>query len=990
MFTKTDEQSIENTIVNYLVQTNGYEEGNNVDYNMEFAVDEERLFRFLQTSQPKQWDNLGLEKSENQKNRFLSRLQGEITNRGIVDVLRNGVNHYPASLQLFMATPTEGNIEAREKYEQNIFSVTPQLRYSRTGLAPDLVIFINGLPLFTVEIKNTITGQTVEDGVRQYQDDRDPRETLFRFKGCLAHFALDDREIKFCTKLEGEKSWFMPFNKGTERGGAGNPVNPNGLKTAYFWETVLQKEELTNIIENYAQLVKERDKKTGKIKEKLIFPRYHQWDVVKKLLSDAKEKGPGQKYLIQHSAGSGKSNSIAWTAHQFISLQRHGKPIFDSMVIVTDRVNLDKQIRDTIKQFAQVQNTVGHADSSRELKELIKQGKKIIITTVHKFPFILDEIGTTHKGRTFAILIDEAHSSQSGRMSAQMNMALSGQYEVTEDTTDEDLINMMVESRTMLDNASYFAFTATPKAKTLEMFGVSYEEDGTTKHKPFHTYSMRQAIEEGFILDVLKNYTTIQSYYRLAKMVEDDPRFDTRRAQKKLRRYVETDERAIQAKADIMVEHFYEHVVATGKISGKARAMVVTGSIMQALQYYDAIENALKERKSNYRAIVAFSGEKEYKGKKVNEAAMNGFPSSQIENKIGEEPYRFLVVANKFQTGYDQPLLHTMYVDKALNGVMAVQTLSRLNRARPDKDDTFVLDFYNDSDIIRESFADYYTTTILSDVTDPNKLYDMIGKLESYQVYAPFHVENVVHLFLNGAQRDELDPILDSCAAVYKELDEDGQVEFKSNAKAFVRTYEFLASILPHGMVEWERLSIFLTLLTPKLPTPIDEDLADGILETIDLDSYRAEKNKTMNLVISEDEVEALDPARAGAAGGRPEAEMDFLSNIIETFNDRYYSELEDPELAIKLTKDLPEMVANDEKYQNAIKYSDKQNARIEGERALDRAMMSIMGTSMELFKLWTDNNSYNKELADTIFSSTYRPERLQFLDHDKPEENHP
>ena len=985
MFTNVKEAGIEQLIVDYLVNTNGYELGENKDYNPEFAVDETRLFRFLKTTQPKEWDSLNLDRSDHEKNRFLSRIQGEISRRSIVNVLRNGVKHYPVSLRLFMPYPSEQNPAAQERYQQNIFSVTRQLRYSSTGLAPDLVIFINGLPLFTVEIKNTLTGQTVDDAVDQYIDDRNPRETLFRFKTCLAHFALDDNEIRFCTKLEGKKPWFMPFNKGTERGGAGNPVNPNGLKTAYFWETVLQKDELTNILENYAQLIKEKDNKTKKTTEKLIFPRYHQWDIVRRLLADARENGPGQKYLIQHSAGSGKSNSIAWTAHQLIDLKHYGKPIFDSMVVVTDRVNLDKQINDTIWQFTQMPHTVGHAGDSRELRELIEQGKKIIITTVQKFPYILDEIGTTHRGRNFAILIDEAHSSQSGSMSAKMNIALSGGYEITEETTDEDLINMMVENRTMLDNASYFAFTATPKPKTLEMFGVPYEEGGKIKHRPFHTYSMRQAIEEGFILDVLKHYTTVQSYYRLVKTIEDDPRFDTRKAQKKLRRYVETDDRAIQTKADIMVEHFYEHVIAPGKINGKARAMVVTGSIIQALQYYDAIENALRRRKSGHRAIVAFSGEKEYRGQKVTEASVNGFPSSQIERKIEQDPYRFLVVANKFQTGYDQPLLHTMYVDKALDGVMAVQTLSRLNRARPDKDDTFVLDFYNDSETIRESFADYYTTTILSDTTDPNKLYDIIGILEGYQVYAPFHVENVVRLFLRGAERYELDPLLDACAAAYKELDEDGQVEFKSNARAFVRTYEFLASILPHGMVEWEKLSIFLTLLIPKLPAPKDEDLSEGILETIDLDSYRADKNITMSLVIREDDIEELKPAQTSAAGGRPEAEMDFLSNIIETFNERYYSELDDPDLAIRLTKDLPEIVASDKQYQNAIKNSDRQNARLESERALSRAMMSIMGTSMELFKLWNDNPSYAKELSDTIFNSTYRPERLQFLHEDTP-----
>ena len=515
---------------------------------------------------------------------------------------------------------------------------------------------------------------------------------------------------------------------------------------------------MTDIIENYAQVVEEKNEKTGKKKAVQIWPRFHQLDVVRKLLADARQHGAGLRYLIQHSAGSGKSNSIAWLGHQLIGLRKDEAPVFDSIIVVTDRKILDKQIRDTIKQFAQVGATVGHAEHSGDLKKFIESGKKIIISTVQKFPFILEEIGNEQRGRRFAIIIDEAHSSQGGKTSAAISMALSEAGAEEEDETTEDKINRIMEAKKLLPNASYFAFTATPKNKTLEIFGEPYEEGGKTKHRPFHSYTMKQAIQEGFILDVLKHYTPVESYYKLVKKVESDPEFDTKRAKKKLRRYVESHDHAIRLKAEIMVDHFHEQVLALNKIGGQARAMVVTSGIERAIQYYHAFRDYLTERKSPHKPIVAFSGEHEYGGAKVTEASLNGFPSSQIADKIQEDPYRFLICADKFQTGYDEPLLHTMYVDKILSGIKAVQTLSRLNRAHPQKHDVFVLDFMNDSDTIQNAFADYYRTTILSEETDPNKLHDLKAELDGYQIYAPVQVEQFVALYLGGADRDKLDP----------------------------------------------------------------------------------------------------------------------------------------------------------------------------------------------------------------------------------------
>ena len=584
------------------------------------------------------------------------------------------------------------------------------LRYSRddTQRALDIALFINGLPVFTFELKNNLTKQTVDDAVRQYRRDRNPRERLFEFGRCVAHFALDENEVRFCTHLTGSDAWFLPFNEGWNDG-AGNPPNASGIKTDYLWREVLKRQGVADIIENYAQLVHAKDSRTGRTKRTQIWPRYHQLDAVRRLLADASGNGVGRRYLVQHSAGSGKSNSIAWLAHQLIGLETDGAPVFDSIVVVTDRRILDKQIGDTIGQFAQVRATLGKANRAGDLKRFIESGKKIIVSTVQKFPFILDEIGDGQRNRRFAIIIDEAHSSQGGKTAAAMSGALSEAGRAEEDETYEDTINRIMESRKLLPNASYFAFTATPKNKTLELFGKrDRQPDGTVRHRAFHAYTMKQAVQEGFIVDVLQQYTPVSSYYRLAKTVEDDPEFDARKAQRKLRRFVEGHDHAVRLKAEIMVDHFHDQVLARNRVGGEARAMVVTNGIERAIQYFRAIGDYLRERKSRYRAIVAFSGEHDFGGGNVTEAGLNGFPSRDIPERIREDPYRFLVCADKFQTGYDEPLLHTMYVDKPLSGVKAVQTLSRLNRAHPRKHDAFVLDFQNDSDTIKAAFADYF------------------------------------------------------------------------------------------------------------------------------------------------------------------------------------------------------------------------------------------------------------------------------------------
>jgi len=947
------------------------------DYDREYCVDLVQLNAFLHATQPEVAVWLDLSEDSPTRRKFLARLQGEISKRGTIDVLRHGVKHGAHDIDLFYGTPSPDNPKAKERFEQNRFTITRQLRYSHdeTQLALDMGLFINGLPLFTFELKNSLTKQTVSDAVWQYKKDRNPRERLFEFGRCVVHFAVDESEVRFCTHLKGKASWFLPFNRGWNDG-AGNPPNEHGLKTDYLWREVLTRASLANIIENYAQVITTRDEETGRKRKVQIWPRYHQLDVVRELLDDASKNGAGRCYLIQHSAGSGKSNSIAWLAHQLIGLAKDDANVFDSIIVVTDRVILDRQIRDTIKQYAQVGATVGHAERSGDLRKFIEEGKKIIISTVQKFPFILDEIGDEQRGRNFAIIIDEAHSSQGGKTSVAMSRALSEAGAVEEEETYEDQINRLMESRKLLPNASYFAFTATPKNKTLEIFGKpDPEPDGTVKHYAFHSYTMKQAIQEGFILDVLAHYTPVASYYKLAKTVVDDPEFDTKKAQKKLRRFVEGHDHAIRLKAEIMVDHFHDQVLAQNKIGGQARAMVITNGIQRAIQYFHATRDYLKERKSRCEAIVAFSGEHEFGGSKVSEASLNGFPSGSIAARFREEPYRFLICADKFQTGYDEPLLHTMYVDKTLSGIKAVQTLSRLNRAHPKKHDVFVLDFLNDTDTIRYAFADFYRTTILADKTDPNKLHDLQADLDSAQVYSPDQINDFVRRYLAGADRDQLDPILDACVAVYlSDLDEEGQVDFKGKAKGFVRTYGFLSSVLPYTNAQWEKRSIFLNFLVSKLPAPKEEDLSKGILDAIDMDSYRVEKRAMQKIMLPDEDAE-VDPVPTSGGGHRPEPELDRLSNIIEVFNEHFGNiTWEDSDRVRQLiTETIPARVANDTAYRNAQHNSDKQNARIEHDKALERVMTAVMKDDTELFKQFMDNEGFKRWMTDTVFELTYQ-----------------
>lgn len=968
MPTDTSEKNLETILVNYLRDIQGYEEGSSEDYNKNYALDTERVKRFILSTQNEKVENTACFASESSERKFFTELNKQLATRGITDVLRKGFRYISELFDMYYPLPSELNPTAQEMYRKNIFCVTRQLYYSKDNSnSIDVMVSLNGMPVLTMELKNHYTGQTIENAIKQYQTDRDPSDQLLAPKRCAVHFAVDDDDIGMCTWLCGVNSWFLPFNKGVN-GGAGNPVNPNGLRTSYLWEDILAKESLSDILENYAQVIKKKDEKTNKEKVSVIWPRYHQLEVVRKLLSETKTKGVGNRYLIQHSAGSGKSNSITWLAYQLVGLLDGTKPLMDSVIVVTDRVNLDKQIKDNIVAFKRLSNLVAWADSADALRTNLESGKKIIITIVHKFPFILETIGTEMKNKRFGIIIDEAHSSQNGSMSAKMNIALSGNAG-TEDMDLEDRLNAIIEGRQMVKNANYYAFTATPKNKTLQMFGTPFDQpDGETGHRPFHEYTMKQAIEEGFIEDVLKHYTTYNSYYKIVKAIESDPEFDKKQAQKKLRAFVESQPETIQQKASIIVEHFHTQVIDKGKVGGQARAMVVTSSILRAIEFYYEITRLLEERKSPYKAIVAFSGSKSYGGKEVTEADVNGFPSKDIEDNMGTDPYRILVVAEKFQTGYDQPLLHTMYVDRVLTDVKAVQTLSRLNRCHPKKRDTFVLDFANDADSIKESFQRFYKTTILSREIDPNKLNELITEIEEANIYTAYDLNLLNEKYWAGASREEIDPLINGSVERFKELDTDDQIRCKSSIKGFLRTYPFIAAVLPYKSIEWEKLNTYFLLLIHKLPVLKGEDFTEGLIDSIDFDQYRIVKGEEQKIELENSDTE-IAPIEIGKPGGKSDPDMAKLSEILDEFNGINWL---DKENAKRQMDELPNRLQADAAFVNAARNSDKATAQQQCNMSLMTIIAQMLNENTEFCRHYLDNHEFMNFINQRVFSKAY------------------
>lgn len=998
-FTDTSERGFQKFITNYLVTEHKFIEATPTEFDREFCINTKQVLAFIEATQKDAYEMI----QKKGERSFFVRLDEKIKELGVIEVLRKGVKHFDKTIELFYRKPSSSyNAKDAARYAANLFSVTQELKYSLSHENRlDLTVFVNGIPVMTCELKNPLSGQYVQNGIRQYQNDRDPKEKMFSFARCMVHFAADTEQVFMCSELKGKASFFIPFNKGLNDGkatppfGAGNPVNPKGLKTHYLWEEVLSKDSLANIIDKFAQVIEETDEDTGKKKKKMIFPRYHQLTSVKQILAHAKENGIGQKYLIQHSAGSGKSKSIAWLSHQLHGLfDKTGTTnIFDSVIVITDRTVLDKQLSDEIKQFSPTIGIVAAitsegASKTNNLREAIANKKKVIICTIQTFPHLLKEMEDLGSLK-FAIIIDEAHSSQSGETSAKMNAVLSDKSEDAEDEDEptlEDKINALIESRKMIKNGSYFAFTATPKNKTLETFGVprKYIKDGEEKtaFDAFHLYSMKQAIEEEFILDVLLNYTTYSSFYKLIKSVEENPEFDTKQAQKKLRAYVEGHEFAIAEKAKIMIDHFHRDVKHL--INGEAKTMIVTKSIIAAIKYKHAFDEYLKEIKSPWKAIVAFSGKKEYKGVEFDETGMNNFESykTDIPKNFKKKQYRFLIVANKYQTGFDQPLLHTMYVDKKLRDVQAVQTLSRLNRAyKPWKKDTFVLDFYNSTEEIKEAFDPYFTSTILSEETSPNKLNDLLDALEKFEVYNEEVVKDFFEKYSSNADRNILDPIIDSAAHIFKfDLNIDKQIDFKIKVKSFLRTYSYLAKLLDFNNQYWEQLWWYLKYLLPKLIIDENEDLAQGIIESIDMDSYRPAKQGTENIMM-EDDPGFVTPIPVGVGGGKSAPELDTLENILNAFNQRFgdIDWTDKDKVNEILTQQIPADMKADGKIMDAINTSpDKQNAKISSDKKVEELMQQYLFTQTEIFKKFSTDKDFERRYKEFIFDTLWTQQGKQ------------
>ncbi|MBF0751337.1 MULTISPECIES: type I restriction endonuclease subunit R [unclassified Pasteurella] len=871
------------------------------DFDAQFAIDRRLFWQFLQNSQKEELMRFRELNPNDWQRKILERLDRQIKKLGVLHVLKKGLDIDNAHFDLLYPVPLASSGEkVRSNFALNLFSCMRQVPYSSvTGETVDMALFINGLPIITIELKNHWTGQTAHfDAQAQYKK-RDTNQPLFQFGRCLAHFAMDTEEAYMTTKLAGADTFFLPFNLGNNFG-KGNPPNPNGFRTAYVWEQVFTKQSLANIIQHFMRL--DGSAKDPLEKRTLFFPRYHQLDVVRRLIADVGEHGVGKRYLIQHSAGSGKSNSITWLAYQLIetypqnNTAANGRaldcPIFDSVIVVTDRRLLDKQLRDNIKDFSEVKNIIAPALSSAELRQSLEQGKKIIITTIQKFPFIVDGIADLND-RQFAVIIDEAHSSQSGSAHDNMNKVMGKMTDLDAEDV-QDLILQTMQSRKMRGNASYFAFTATPKNSTLEKFG---EKQADGKFKPFHLYSMKQAIEEGFILDVIANYTTYQSFYEIQKSIEDNPEFDSKNAQRRLRAFVERSKQTIETKAEVMLDHFIGQVFNRKKLKGKAKGMVVTQNIETAIRYFQALNHLLTIRGNPFKIAIAFSGSKMVDGVEYTEAEMNSFAENETKDYFNKDEYRLLVVANKYLTGFDQPKLCAMYVDKKLSGVLCVQALSRLNRSANKlgkrSEDLFVLDFFNSVDDIKKAFDPFYTSTTLSEETDVNVLHDLKTQLDETGVYEQAEVNEFTEGYFANLPSDQLSAIIDVAVQRFDSdvgLAQADKVDFKVKAKQFLKIYGQMASIINFENIGWEKLYWFLKFLVPKLKVQDPKDEFDEILNAVDLSTYGLARNRLNYRIKLDDSESELAPQNPNPRGGYTEdEEKDPIDEIIKTFNERWF-----------------------------------------------------------------------------------------------------
>ncbi|MFN8298116.1 MAG: DEAD/DEAH box helicase family protein [Chitinophagales bacterium] len=984
----------------YYRSGNGYYIGIPENFNATYALDEKMFWHFLQTTQPLELAKL--QKQSDWKLKILERLDRLVKKNGILRLYRKGLEVDDAHFTLLYPLPLASSSKTvSDNFENNMFSVTRQVRYSTTkpGEEIDMVLFLNGLPFATLELKNPWTYQNARvHGQNQYKFERDNNQPLLQFGRCLVHFAVDTDEVYMTTRLNGVGTYFLPFNLGFNFG-KGNPPTAFSHKTHYLWDEILTRKSVANILQHFVRF---DGKDTDPLSKKtLYFPRYHQLDVVRKLIADTGQKGVGQKYLIQHSAGSGKSNSITWAAYQLIEVYPESNevpggrgianPLFDSVIVVTDRRLLDKQLRENIREFSEVKNIVAPAYSSSDLKAALEGGKRIIITTIQKFPFIVDGIADMSEKR-FAVIIDEAHSSQSGSAADNMNKVM-GNATTGEDEDDvdvQDIILNSMQERKMRGNASYFAFTATPKPNTLEKFGV--KDPDSEKRRPFHLYSMKQAIEEGFILDVLANYTTYKSYYEIEKSIAENPLFETVRAQKMLKGYVERNEQTIASKAEVMLDHFITKVVNTKKLKGKAKAMVATQNIETAIRYYFALKEQLEKKGNPFRIAIAFSGKKKIKGIEYTEDSLNDFPdyldttkpndpgyiSDKIARYFDMEEFRMLVVANKYLTGFDQPKLSAMYVDKKLQGVLAVQALSRLNRSA-DKlgkktEDLFVLDFYNDTEDIKKAFDPFYTSTTLSNVTDVNVLHELKAHLDGVGVYEWSEVEDFVTSYFKGLPADKyLSPIIQLAENRFNntlELDDKAKADFKVKAKHFVKIYGQMAAILPFEVLNWEKLFWYLKFLIPKLVIrDAERDALDELLNSVDLSTYALERVK-LNVAIGLDDSESeLQPQNPNPRGAHGDPDADPLDAIVQAFNERWFQgwNVSPDEQRVKFMNLARSMKAHTDYKEKYADNPDEQNREIAFKKMFDDVMAQQRKNELDLYRLISKDDAFRIALQDTL-----------------------
>ncbi len=953
-----------------LIKPGGYRKRTPDGYDKRLCLIPADVFDFIYATQPKEWEKFKKQHGGDAKDRLLTRLASEVKNRGTLEVLRKGIKSDGCSFRLAYFRPSSGlNEELQKLYEANLFTAIRQLKYSeRNEKSLDLTLFLNGLPIFTAELKNPLTGQTVQDAIRQYQYDRDPKEPLFAFGRCLAHFAIDPDLVYLTTHLQGTRTRFLPFNQG-RNGGAGNPPAWKGFATAYLWERVWSRDSVLNLIQQFVHVVEEEDDKGRKTGERsLIFPRYHQLDAVRNLVQDAKLSGPGRRYLIQHSAGSGKSNSIAWLAHQLSVLHdASDRRVFDSIIVITDRRVLDRQLQRTVRQFEQTVGVVENIDTtSRQLKQALEDGKTIIVTTLQKFPVIANEIGAL-PGKRFAVIIDEAHSSQTGESTKSLKLVLAaGSLELAEEEDQEagddleDRIVGEIKKRGQLPNVSYFAFTATPKPKTLELFG-SKQSDG--RFAPFSLYTMRQAIEEGFILDVLQNYTTYKTYWNLLKTISDDPRYDRHKASYLLKSFVDLHPHAIEKKVAIIVDHCAGHVIH--RIGGKAKAMIVTRSRLHAVRYKRVVDRYLAEKDYAFKALVAFSGTVRDGGADYTEANMNGFPEAQTAETFKRDQYRILIVAYKFQTGFDQPLLHTMYVDKKLGGVNAVQTLSRLNRVASGKEETFVLDFANEADEIQKAFEPYYDRTLLKEGTDPNMLYDLQTRLADRHFYTTDEINRFAMVYFDpkGTQ-DRLHAALQPAVDRYLAAGEDERVPFRGQLKDFVSLYAFLSQIMTFADADLEKLYVFGRLLIRKLPVT-RERLPVEIQQQIDVESYRVQKTGTGAITLKRGTVD-LEPSKPKDVEAPLADQIEPLSQIIRELNERFGTAFTDEDRIF--IEQLEAKLTDNEALEKAVKVNTPENARLTFNHVVNDKLQEMIDTNFKFYKQVTDDPDFAKTFLDWLF----------------------